>query len=164
MARSFLAALIAAASLLAAPLVHAVERFHAPGLHATAAIALDAPADKRVGATVSADGRLRIGFVRALDKAVQVVAWTAADGGYVAHIEASSPEALGLRVRLDLGTVPGVMEARVMGADGNIEAMPIDPLRGNEAWTPWTPGDSQVIELYSAVAPSGEAVRVGAVL
>ncbi|HET9578186.1 MAG TPA: hypothetical protein VFP44_10195 [Usitatibacter sp.] len=164
MFRTFLAASLAAFSLLAAPFVHAAERFHAPRLQPSITVALEAPAEKRTGATVDADGRLKIGFVRALDKAAPVLAWTPADGGYVTRIEASSPEALGLRVRLDLGTVPGAMEARVVGSDGEIQSMTIDPLHGNEAWTPWTPGDSQAIEIHSAVAPSPGALRVGAVL
>src|ERR1700694_2593969 len=108
-------------------------------------------------------GRLRVGTVRSLAKSARVDAWTPIPGGYVTKLRASSDQAQGLRVRLDLGTVPGEIEARVQGADGRMESMRIDPMLGTEAWTPWTEGSVQVIELFSAVLPSPEAVRVGAV-
>jgi lysyl endopeptidase len=163
MFRSFFAALAAAAALLPAPFAHA-QGFHAPGLRATTTIALDAPLEKSTGASMSEDGRLRVGFVRALDKAAPVTAWTRADGGFVTRIEASSPGSQGLRVKLELGTMPGAIEARVAGTDGRIETMVVDPLHGNEAWTAWTVGETQVIELFSLVEPASSAVRVGGVL
>ena len=109
-------------------------------------------------------GRLRVGTVRALAKAARVDAWKPAAGGHAVKLRASSEQALGLRVRLDLGTLPGAIEARVQGTDGRMESMLIDPMLGTEAWTPWTEGSVQVIELFSPVLPSPEAVRVGAVL
>src|SRR5689334_8844373 len=68
-------------------------------------------------------------------------------------------------VHLDLPAVPGVMSLHVQGNDATkVEAMDIDPLLGPESWTPWTDGDSQLVEIYSRVRPSDDAVRVGAVL
>ena len=77
---------------------------------------------------------------------------------YVAKLVATSEGALGLRVRLDLGTMPGAMELRAVGDDGRIETMTVDPRLGPEAWTPWTEGPTQTIELFSPVLP-GNAAR-----
>jgi len=154
MFRTFLAACVAAAATLAANPVFAVERFHAPSLAPSVRVELPAPGDKRSGATIAADGRLQIGFVRALDKSVSIPHWNAAEGGYVARIEASSPDAQGLRVKLDLGTVPGAFEVRAAGSDGVVQSATLDPLLANEFWTPWTPGETQSIEIFSRVAPS----------
>ena len=109
-------------------------------------------------------GRLRVAAVRPLAKAARLDAWTPVAGGFVAKLRASSEQSQGLRVRLDLGTLPGVIEVRVQGTDGRMESMSIDPMLGTEAWTPWTEGSVQVIELFSPVLPSPEAVRLGAVL
>src|SRR5204862_5180389 len=77
----------------------------------------------------------------------------------------TSETAVGLRVRLDLGAVPGVMAMHVQGDDSaKVESMDIDPVLGPESWTPWTEGTTQLIEIYSRVKPSADAVRVGAVL
>ena len=163
MARALFAAFLAAASLLASSFANA-QSFRAPTLRASLDVALGPTQEKSTGATLDDHGRLRIGFTRALAKSAGLTSWTVVDGGYVTHVRASSPDARGLRVRLDLGTVPGAMEVRVAGADGLVEAMPLDPLHGNEAWTPWTPGDAQTIEIYSDVEPSSQAVSIGAML
>ena len=164
MFRTFFAACLAAAATLAANPVFAVERFHAPSLAPSVRVELPAPGDKRSGATIAADGRLQIGFVRALDKSVSIPHWNAAEGGYVARIEASSPDAQGLRVKLDLGTVPGAFEVRAAGSDGVVQSATLDPLLANEFWTPWTPGETQSIEIFSRVAPSADALHVSALL
>ena len=57
------------------------------------------------------------------------------------------------------------MQLRVQGDDASrVESMTLDPLAGPEAWTPWTEGETQVIEIFSAVLPSERALAVGAVL
>jgi hypothetical protein len=164
MLRALLAALAAAAGLLAAHASNAADSFHAPGMSPSVHVALPAPAEKRSGAFVADDGRLQVGFVRSLEKSTAIPQWNAADKGFVARIEATSAQAEGLRVKLDLGTVPGAFEVRVRGADGIVQAATIDPLLGNTAWTPWTPGDTQEIEVYSSVAPSPQALSVSALL
>lgn len=161
MIRSLLAACAAALGLAAAMAAHA-DAFRAPGLPSSTSISLPPPAEK--SASIADDGRLQIGFVRPLDKAVPLVQWNAADGGYVARFDATSPQAQGIRVKLELGTVPGALEVRAVGSDGVVESMTVEPRLGNEAWTPWTPGESQVIEVYSAVAPSPDAVHVADIL
>jgi hypothetical protein len=136
--------------------------FRAAHISPVAAVSLAAPA--KAVAIGDVDGRRRVGDVRTLSKASPVTEWIAVDGGYVARLVARSEQAAGLRVKLALGVVPGVIEARVQGAGERIESMPIDPLLGPEAWTPWTEGDSQVIELFSTVRPSPGAVRIESVV
>ena len=164
MFRTALSALLAAAFILLPPAADAAERFHAPGLRSSAHIVLDAPVEKRSGAFVADDGRLQVGFVRPLDKSIPLPQWNAADGGFVTRIDATSQGAEGLRVKLELGTVPGAFEVRVRGEDGDVQAATIDPLLANEAWTPWTPGETQEVEIYSRVSPSPQALRVSALL
>ena len=109
-------------------------------------------------------GRVRVGSVRALAKAAAMPQWVPFGEGFVSRASASSAGALGLRVRLDLGAMPGAMEVRVRGDGDRVESMLLDPVNGPEAWTPWTEGESQEIEIYSAVAPAEDAVKVGAVV
>ena len=108
---------------------------------------------------------LQIGTNRSLDKDVPIDDWRAAPaGGYVAKVRVTSEGALGLRLRLDLGTVPGAFELVAQGSGSpRLESMPVDPTLGNTHWTPWTDGASQVIELFSPVRPSPGAVSVGLV-
>ncbi len=131
------------------------------------ALRIDLPAlPKQAAAADSPPGApLRVGTVRALPKALAVGAWTAVPGGYVTRIAATSEGAGGIRARLDLGTVPGPMQVRVRGGDARVEEMALDPWRGNVAWTPWTAGPTQAIEIYTPVLPgNAAAVSVGAVV
>src|SRR5438445_5376764 len=139
--------------------------FRAANLAPVDAVSLEAPREKSLAASVEQPGgRLRVADVRSLPKAARVGAWTAIPGGFVTKLRASSDEALGLRVKLELGAITAAIEVRVEGADGRMESMLIDPTSGGEAWTPWTAGATQVIELFSPVLPQTDAVRVGAVL
>src|SRR5258706_2850777 len=136
--------------------------FRAAWLAPKLSVSLPAPAAKE--AATMEDGRLRIGDVRGLEKASPIGDWIAVDGGYVSRLRASSAGAAGIRVKLTLGTVPGAIEARVQGSGKRIEAMTVDPFLGTEAWTPWTQGDTQMIELFSPVLPSPGAVSLGALV
>ena len=108
---------------------------------------------------------LQVGINRALELDVPIDDWhPAPGGGYVAKVRVTSEGAVGLRLRLDLGTVPGAFDLVAQGSGSpRLESMPVDPMRGNTHWTPLTDGSSQVIELFSAVAPSPGAVSVGLV-
>jgi hypothetical protein len=111
------------------------------------------------------DGKLYIGDVRALPKSAALTRWESVEGGYVTRLRAHSSSARGLRVRLDLGTLPGIVEVRSQGSgSGPVESMIVDPALGTQAWTPWTEGEEQLVEVFSAVRPSSEALRVGAML
>jgi hypothetical protein len=101
--------------------------------------------------------------VRALPKAARIEQWTPVEGGFVTKLRATSEDAQGLRVKLALGAVPGALEIRVQGADGRVESMLADPVLGAEAWTPWTEGASQVIEVFSQFLPAGDALRIEAI-
>jgi lysyl endopeptidase len=150
-----------AALSMAAPVAGAAS-FRAPH-RAPEVISLPAP--KALRPPGAEGGKMRVGDVRALPKARAVTRWEPVAGGYVARLQAESPGALGLRVRLDLGTMPGAIELRVQGSDaGPLETMVVDPTLGTEAWTPWTEGSAQVLEAFSPVRPSDNALNVGAVL
>jgi hypothetical protein len=139
--------------------------FRAPTLPAAPAVNLDAPAAKAFAAHSTDDrGRLRVGDVRPIAKAIATPAWQRSGRGFISRLRATSEGAAGLRVKLDLGTMPGAMEVRVQGDRGDVVSMVVDPINGTEAWTPWTEGDSQVVEVFSPVAPAPDAVRIGALL
>jgi lysyl endopeptidase len=122
------------------------------------------PQDKILAPRVDAFGRLRVGTVRVLAKAARIESWTPMAGGFVTRIRMTSQGAAGLRVKLELGAVPGAMEIRAQGDGVKVETMVVDPVFGNEAWTPWTEGETQLVEIFSLVAPSEGAVSVGGVL
>src|SRR5258708_32933213 len=109
-------------------------------------------------------GRLRVATVRALPVASQVDKWTAVAGGYVARLRVSSEGALGLRVKLDLGSLARAIEARVQGSDGRSEFMRVEPSLGSEAWLPWTQGSAQVVELFASAVPPEDAVTITGIL
>lgn len=160
MIRTLLAALAACLATTAV----AAESFRAPMLPAPLVASFDAPEAKAAAAEEHPSGRLKVGSVRALPKAASLPAWIRFDGGHLSRAAAVSPGAAGLRVRLDLRNAPGPIEVRVRGSDERVEVAMVDPVNGGEAWTPWTVGDLQEIELYSRVAPSADAVGVGAVV
>lgn len=165
MIRSFLCCVAVAASLVASAHAAAEPAFRAPQLLPAQVVTFEPLQEEKILAPrVDASGRLRVGTVRALPKAARIEAWTPMAGGFLARIRMTSQGAVGLRVKLELGTVPGAMEVRAQGDTGKVETMVVDPAFGNEAWTPWTEGDTQLLEIFSLVAPSEGAVNVAGVL
>jgi lysyl endopeptidase len=141
------------------------EAFRAPRLVPMEVVALEAPTEKAaLSMTEEPGGRIRVGTVRALEKSTRLEQWIPVAGGFVSKLRASSDEAVGLRVKLELGDLAGAIEVRVQGLDGRIESMIADPSLGAEAWTPWTEGSVQVIELFSPYLPAADGVKVGAVI
>jgi lysyl endopeptidase len=139
--------------------------FRAPHLSPIDLVSLPAPLEKAAPrAAGDPDGRKRVGEVRPLPKAARVAGWMPVNGGFVARLRASSEGAEGLRVKLELGDASGALEVRAQGSDGRIEVMAVDPALGSDAWTPWTEGPVQVIEVFSRSLPPLEAVRLGAVV
>ena len=179
MIRAFLAAALLALSTFAfpAPITSMPARvlegvpaapvtWHAPNRAAIDLVSLPAPSQEKIAAgTANAPGQpFKVATNQALDNAIAVPQWSAAAGGFVAKVRVASAQAVGIRTRLELGTVPGDIEVRVQGSASNIiESMTIDPTLGNTHWTPWTEGSAQVIELYSPVLPSPGAVSVSMV-
>lgn len=139
----------------------AAVTFRAPDMASRQSVTLDAPQEKSAaGVEEQPGGRMRVAAVRALPKSASVEGWTAIAGGYVTRLTASSAAAEGLRVRLDSSELTDSIQVRVQGSDGRIEALSVEPVT-REAWTPWTEGEAQVIELYSRTP---QAVNVGAML
>ena len=164
MKQGLIATLAAAVLALAVPAA-AQDTFRAPRMAAIEAVVLEAPAEKSAAPRIEASGRLRVADVRALPKAAPVTQWTPIAGGFVARLSATSAAAEGLRVKLVLAGMPGAMEVRVQGSGSQrVETMTLDPWLAAEAWTPWTEGPSQLIELFSPVAPAAHAVSIGALL
>ena len=136
-----------------------VTTFRAPGLAASQVFSLAAPLEKAVAAEEHPGGRLRVATVRALPKAERVRQWDAAAGGFVARFDASSAGAEGLRVKLDTSRLTQALEVRVLGADGRIQSMTVQP-GAAAAWTPWTEGESQAVELFSREPQSVHVAEV----
>jgi hypothetical protein len=156
------ATLSALAAALLLPAHAAPDAFRAPHVEPQV-VELAAPVEKSTAPAPR--GLSRVGDVRPLPKAAALSRWHAVEGGYAARLQATSRGAQGLRVRLELGPVPGAMEIRVQGTDAaRMETMALDPTLGNEAWTPWTEGDTQTVEIFSPSRPSAEAVRVAALV
>jgi hypothetical protein len=125
------------------------EIFRAANLPAVPAVKLAAPAEK-AQPTVDKRGRLRVGSVRTLGIPAPVRDWASIPEGAVSRVAATSEGAEGLRVRLDVGPLAEPIEVRVQGSDGKVEFRRVEPAQAQEAWTPWTPGATQVIEIFSA--------------
>lgn len=139
------------------------QHFVAPGLAPGARVRLAAPREK--AAPAQRPGRpVAIGFVRALDKSLPVVAWVPFAGGFVAKVEAGSEGAAGLRVELELAQLPAPLEVRVKGAGDRVESEVIEAGSGSSVWTPWTEGASQTVELFTAIRPRDADIAVNAVL
>lgn len=143
----------------------AIVAWRAPLLVPVDVASMPPPLEKSVTAKSSASGQpMQIGTDRPLEKSAAVPQWQPVTGGYVAKFRASSDGALGIRLRLELGTVPGAFELVAQGSGSDrLESMTIDPTLGNTHWTPWTEGSSQVVELFSPVLPSPGAVTLAGI-
>jgi lysyl endopeptidase len=139
----------------------AAVAFRMPGLAALQSFTLAAPPLEKSAATEERPGgRLAVGTVRGLPKAEPVRQWLHAGDGFVARFDAASQGAAGLRVKLEVAAIDAPIEVRVQGADSRVELMTVEPGRG-EAWTPWTEGAVQAIEIFSRAA---QPVSVGAIV
>ena len=143
----------------------AIVAWRAPLLAPVDVASMPPPLEKSVTPKSSAAGQpMQIGTDRPLEKSAAVPQWQPVTGGYVAKFRASSEGALGIRLRLELGTVPGAFELVAQGSGSDrLESMTIDPTLGNTHWTPWTEGSSQVVELFSPVLPSPGAVSLAGI-
>lgn len=157
---SLLAAALIAVAAHAAP----AETFRAPRIVPELALDLGPAVEKAYEAPTLEGRPQRVATVRPSPAPHRLVRWIAVEDGYIARFVARAEGAHGLRVRLDLGPVPGPMEVRAAGDDGRVFTMPLDPRVATQSWTPWTDGESQVVEVFSRVRPSPEALTVGALL
>lgn len=91
------------------------------------------------------------------------------DGGLVAHLEATSPGAVALRVALDVAELPAGAEVRFQGSDEPfaVGAEEIAKLRADlpHYWSPVTQGETQTIEVYlpAGADPRGARLSLEAV-
>ncbi|HYC35321.1 MAG TPA: trypsin-like peptidase domain-containing protein [Usitatibacter sp.] len=131
----------------------AAETFRAPGLAVLDRVQIAAALPKSAAVEEQAGGRLRVATVRELPKAKVLEQWQPIRDGFVTRLRAASTDAEGLRVRLEVSSLTAPLEMRAQGSDGRIVAMTVQPGR-REAWTPWTEGDSQEIELFSRAPQS----------
>jgi lysyl endopeptidase len=143
----------------------AAVTFRAPQLAVQQSVVLPAAVEKAVTAQPQQPGGpVQIGFVRAVAKSAEVAQWVPAAGGYVATLELGSAGSAGIRARLDLSPNAGVIEVRVQGADGPLHLVTANAARSTEAWTAYTDGETQRVELFSRQRPEAGAVRVGAIV
>lgn len=100
----------------------------------------------------------QIGINRAIEAPLPALKWVAAPGGSVARIEITSPDALGMRVGLDVSALPAGVELRFAGdlLPERIARVPVEQAKSQLAngvfWSPMTDGATQVIEVF---APAG---------
>lgn len=146
------------------PAAHA--QFRAPGVPASAKVELPPlAAQKMAPADAYRNGQpLKVGDVRVLDDSVAAGAWLPVSGGFVSRILVTSGEAAGLRVKLAVNNLAPGSEARVQGQDDRIESVSLDHAREGAAFTPWTEGAVQMIEVFSPVRPADDAVSVVSVV
>ena len=145
-----------------APKAAVRAQFKAPALAASLNVSLPRMAVEK--ATISKPNEpLRVGTVRELEKSSPADSWMPVEDGFVTRVLASSEGAMGIRVKLELSGLASPLEVRVQGNDGRIESMTVDASR-TEAWTPWTEGSQQLVELFSPTAVTPGSVRIAAVV
>lgn len=100
-------------------------------------------------------GAMRLGSATDFTNTFGAVSWGLADAGrVVGRLQVRSAGAAGLRARLVLPAGLEVSEVRVLGKDARVEAMRVSS-PGLPLWTPYTDGESQLVEL---VLPVGAAI------
>lgn len=123
------------------------------------AITLAAPLEKAAALQEEPGGRLRVATVRALPKSERVREWNSVANAFVAQFDAASASAEGLRVQLDVSKISHAIEVRVKGSDGRVEVLTVHPGRAS-AWTPWTEGELQTVEITSAAPQPIEVIAL----
>lgn len=109
----------------------------------------------------------QIGINRAVEP-LPALKWVAAPGGSVARIEITSPDALGMRVGLDVSALPAGVELRFAGdlAPGQVALVPVAQAKSQLAngvyWSPMTDGATQVIEVFAPAGTPTVGLKLGA--
>lgn len=156
------AALACAASLAALPAL-AREMPSRPAMAESAArpqlrlpfeAAWEARALDRAEVSRAADesrGRV-VGHVRAVTAPKSPASWVPVAGGWVARLAVASAGAAGVRARLALPPGLAGAEITVRGGEGELLGHAV---AGAEAWTPYSAGERQEVEIFSRSRPSG---------
>ena len=105
---------------------------------------------------------LAVGAVFPSGVGARVVDWEpVAGGGHVTHFRITSLGAQGIRARLMLP--PGLTEGdlRVVGRPGDLaEGVPLHVAQNGDIWTPFTDGQTQIVELFTAQPVAGLVLKV----
>lgn len=116
----------------------------------------NAPKEKTLRATPLQIGVNRFFSTEAENKTQPILSWQKIDGGSVAYLSVTSPEAAALRVGLKTNRLPANAELRFSGSAnpenivGIISGQEVFDLRSdnNTYWTPMTDGETQTIEIF----------------
>lgn len=158
-----LAGFASAVALVACLPASAEVQYRLAGWVPTHVVEFEALDEKEKGPAVDALGRLRVGPVRVMHEAAVLDDWAPVAGGFMVRVRMTSKGAVGLRTRLELSQLSSAFEVRARG-EGTVEMMTVRPELGDEAWTPWTEGETQTLEIFSPTAVPGGALRVGGLL
>ncbi len=105
---------------------------------------------------------LRVGAV--LPSAIEALVprWESQpDGSHVSHIRITSVGAQGIRARLRLPAGMTAGEMRVVARYGDAAAvLPLPVSRQGEIWTPYTEGETQIVEIQSRENVAGSRIEV----
>ncbi|MEP7157305.1 MAG: hypothetical protein ABI905_16100, partial [Betaproteobacteria bacterium] len=104
----------------------------------------------------------RVGSVFASNTESRSVQWeTQADGNSVTHIRITSTGALGIRAKLQLPAGMTMGELRVVAKQGDAaESVPLWVAQQGEIWTPYTEGQTQLVEIITPQRVAGTQMRV----
>jgi lysyl endopeptidase len=136
----------------------------APQLRPAVVDALVPAQEKRATLTLATPGPMRVGTVRGVNAEKRATVWRALpEGGFVTQLVARSSGAQGIRARIEISAARAGMDFRVVSAAGGVVEAGLSSLKG-DVWTPYTEGDTQVIELYSASDPGAAELRVAEIV
>jgi hypothetical protein len=104
----------------------------------------------------------RVGSVFPANHESTVAQWQLfADGTYVTHLNITSVGALGIRARLQLPAGVTLGEMRTVANPGDVaEVVPLWVAGNGEIWTPYTDGETQIVEILSRQNVPGTALKV----
>ncbi len=112
----------------------------------------------------------RVGSVFPANADSRIVQWeTLTDGSHVTHIRISSGGALGIRAKLQLPSGMTIGELRAVARQDDVaETVPLwvanqgenQGERQSEIWTPYTDGDTQLVEIQTPQRVEGSQIRV----
>lgn len=104
----------------------------------------------------------RVGSVFASGMTSQAVQWeTQGDGTSVTHLRITSSGAFGIRAKLQLPAGMTMGEIRAVAHAGEMsESIPLWVAQQGEIWTPYTEGETQIVEIITPQRVSGAQVRV----
>ena len=104
----------------------------------------------------------RVGSVIPSNTGSHVAQWERlADGSHVTHIHITSTNALGIRAKLLLPEKITVGEIRVVTRASDIATVsPLSVSGDSEFWTPYTEGETQIVEIHTAQDVLGSRIEV----